>query len=228
MLKCSYKYQFNMVTYGESIKGLRRKIVLDNERDFEEKERKVLFLCSKLADFSQDSDSYAEVHSEIISLCSEIFQEDNKNIIGLSILSRIKAFGEVWGKESGLYKREEAIDYSEKLIKFHPDELETWKVRKYVTEHLKLYGEEFEAEERIKEVRKRKIDKNGYERGELNQSDLIHRQIAYKEIYIKNKKDYPLPFSKYVVHHIDRDKLNNDVSNLQILTPEEHNFIHSK
>ena len=70
------------------------------------------------------------------------------------------------------------------------------------------------------------IDKNGYERGKLEHSDLIHRQIAYKQIYLKNKKKYPLEFGKYVVHHIDGNKRNNKISNLQILTKKEHEKIH--
>ena len=70
------------------------------------------------------------------------------------------------------------------------------------------------------------IDENGYKRGKLKHSDLIHRQIAYKEIYLKNRENYPLPFSEYVVHHKDENKKNNDVSNLQILTPPEHEDIH--
>lgn len=73
------------------------------------------------------------------------------------------------------------------------------------------------------------IDKQGYARGNIeSHSDLIHRQIAYREIYLKNKDKYPLPFSKYVVHHKDGNKLNNEPKNLQILTPEEHERVHDK
>ena len=57
------------------------------------------------------------------------------------------------------------------------------------------------------------IDKNGYKRGEVKHSDLIHRQIARKLIYLKNRKKYPLEFSKYVVHHIDGNKRNNEMNN---------------
>lgn len=72
----------------------------------------------------------------------------------------------------------------------------------------------------------RRIDENGYERGKLEHSDLIHRQVAYREIYLKNRKNYPLPFSEYQIHHKDGNKRNNDVSNLQIVTEEEHRKIH--
>lgn len=75
---------------------------------------------------------------------------------------------------------------------------------------------------------KKVIDKNGYKRGQHKHSDLIHRQIAYSEIYLKNRNEYPLKFHKYVIHHIDGNKLNNDVSNLQILTKEEHEAIHRR
>ena len=69
------------------------------------------------------------------------------------------------------------------------------------------------------------VDHNGYKRGKPKHSDLIHRQIAYKQIYLKNKKDYPLSFSEYQVHHIDENKKNNHVSNLQIVTSNEHKKI---
>jgi len=71
------------------------------------------------------------------------------------------------------------------------------------------------------------IDEKGYIRGDIAKSDLISRQIAYKYIYQKNREEYPLPFSLYQVHHIDGNKLNNDPSNLQILTRPEHELLHS-
>ena len=71
------------------------------------------------------------------------------------------------------------------------------------------------------------IDSNGYARAKDGM--LIHRKIAYQYIYIPQKKDsYPLPFSKYAIHHVDRDKLNDGISNLRILTVEEHNYAHRK
>ena len=70
------------------------------------------------------------------------------------------------------------------------------------------------------------IDQKGYARKKPEHSNLIHRQNAYKYIYLLNRKDYPLPFSKYVVHHKDRNKRNNHSSNLQIMTHEEHDKIH--
>jgi len=70
------------------------------------------------------------------------------------------------------------------------------------------------------------IDENGYRRKKIQHSNLIHRNIAYEKIYIPNKKLYPLPFSKYQVHHKDKNKLNNNVSNLQLVTREEHEIIH--
>lgn len=69
-------------------------------------------------------------------------------------------------------------------------------------------------------------DKNGYPRGKINHSDLIHRQIAYSEIYLKNRDKYPLPFSKYQIHHKDGNKENFLPSNLQIVTEEEHRALH--
>jgi hypothetical protein len=69
-----------------------------------------------------------------------------------------------------------------------------------------------------------RLDDKGYER--QGHSTLIHRQIAYREIYLKNRNIYPLPFSKYIIHHKDLNKKNNSIDNLQIVTKEEHNKIH--
>ena len=71
------------------------------------------------------------------------------------------------------------------------------------------------------------IDRYVYIR-DPNTKRLIHRDIAYKEIYIKNKAKYPLPFRMYVVHHKDGNKFNNSIKNLQIVTREEHSKIHGK
>jgi len=69
------------------------------------------------------------------------------------------------------------------------------------------------------------IDDDGYKR--FKDSDkLVHRWIALNKIYLPNKHKYRFPFSKYVVHHIDLNKLNNDVSNLEIITQNEHEDIH--
>lgn len=68
------------------------------------------------------------------------------------------------------------------------------------------------------------IDKNGYER----HSSLVHREKAYEQIYKNNRDKYPLPFSEYVIHHKDENKKNNNIDNLEILTPEEHERKHRK
>lgn len=69
-------------------------------------------------------------------------------------------------------------------------------------------------------------DKKGYKRTKTPHSNLIHRQRAYKKIYLKYREHYPLPFSEYVVHHRDGNPNNNNVSNLQILTPKDHELLH--
>lgn len=76
--------------------------------------------------------------------------------------------------------------------------------------------------------KKVKINEKGYLEEEPEFSNLIHRRIAYEHIYKKNRDKYPLQFKKYVVHHIDGKKLNNDVSNLELLTKEDHNKVHER
>ena len=69
-------------------------------------------------------------------------------------------------------------------------------------------------------------DNKGYNR--KGYSTLVHRQIAYHEIYKKNKDRYSLPFSKYQVHHKDKNKQNNDVNNLELVERESHEKIHKR
>lgn len=61
------------------------------------------------------------------------------------------------------------------------------------------------------------IDENGYYRFK-DSNKLVHRWVAEKFIG-------PIPHG-YVVHHIDRNKLNNDVNNLEIMSQEEHEKEH--
>ncbi len=69
------------------------------------------------------------------------------------------------------------------------------------------------------------LDHKGYLR--FKDSDkLVHRWIAEKNIYLKDRKKYHLDFKEYQVHHIDRNKLNNDPMNLQIITVREHEHTH--
>ncbi|MFH1276565.1 MAG: HNH endonuclease [Candidatus Woesearchaeota archaeon] len=55
---------------------------------------------------------------------------------------------------------------------------------------------------------------------------LFYREVAKRCIYNLNHKKYPLPFNQYDVHHIDKNPTNDDLNNLAILTPEEHNALH--
>ncbi|MBD3355207.1 hypothetical protein GF361_04445 [Candidatus Woesearchaeota archaeon] len=67
-------------------------------------------------------------------------------------------------------------------------------------------------------------DKEGYTR---RHSTAKHRIIAYEKIWKKNRDKYPLPFSKYQVHHKDKDKKNNSVENLELVTAEQHEKRHN-
>ncbi len=70
------------------------------------------------------------------------------------------------------------------------------------------------------------IDKRGYYRYKKD-NRLVHRDImysTYKRLY--NTRKLRHRYSYYVIHHIDHNKRNNRISNLMILTPEQHRKIH--
>ncbi len=54
----------------------------------------------------------------------------------------------------------------------------------------------------------------------------LHRYIAKKEIWSKDRKKYPLEFHEYQVHHIDKNKRNNNPENLKVTTRLEHEKEH--
>lgn len=57
---------------------------------------------------------------------------------------------------------------------------------------------------------------------------LTHRNLAYKEIYLKDRNKYPLPFYDYYVHHKDRNRKNNNLANIELLTWEEERNLEKK
>lgn len=69
-------------------------------------------------------------------------------------------------------------------------------------------------------------DSQGYPRFKDN-NRLVHRAVAEKNIWKKDRKKYPLPFEDYQVHHIDGKKNNYRISNLEILTKREHESKHN-
>lgn len=71
------------------------------------------------------------------------------------------------------------------------------------------------------------LDKDGYYRFKSN-NGLVHREIAYTEIYLPNKKSYRLPFKDYTVHHKNLRKKDNRPRNLEILTETEHKRLHQR
>lgn len=107
-----------------------------------------------------------------------------------------------------------------------------WNRKKFCS--LKCYkAEKFKRRNRKRYHRR----KNSFTHVPLSKGERM-AYTGYKLIYVGNKKyksahrkameDYlgqELPRG-IVVHHIDHNKLNNDVENLCLFTPEEHNIFH--
>ena len=69
------------------------------------------------------------------------------------------------------------------------------------------------------------VDDRGYRRD--RGGHLLHRTVAYWYIYRTQRRDeYPLMFQDYQIHHADRNKKNNNISNLRLLTAKEHMTAH--
>ena len=97
-----------------------------------------------------------------------------------------------------------------------------WQLKNKVKRKL----QEEKVEVYIYKQRRTYIDDNGYKRYK-NNNRLVHREKAYKYIYCKsNRIKYPLRFRSYDIHHIDRNKLNNKIENLELLTRKQHKKKH--
>lgn len=65
------------------------------------------------------------------------------------------------------------------------------------------------------------IDRNGYARRTID-NRLVHRVVAYHQVYLPNRDLYPLPFSSYDIHHMNYDKLDNRPENLKPIIHDLH------
>lgn len=120
-----------------------------------------------------------------------------------------------------------------KSIKYSEDEIN------FIKENYPKYGSKYCAEKlnrsinainkKIKKMgleinwKYEYIDGNGYIKNceDRNHRYLVHRRIMEEHIGRKLKPTE-------IVHHIDGNKLNNDISNLKIVSRKEHIEIHRK
>jgi hypothetical protein len=69
------------------------------------------------------------------------------------------------------------------------------------------------------------VDRNGYERYIANDL-LVHRVVAFNEIYLLERDKYRLPFSHYQVHHRNGNKRDNRPENLNVIIKFDHEDRH--
>ncbi|MCD4759357.1 HNH endonuclease [archaeon] len=176
-------------------------------------------------------DSVYDYSNEILDLCGDTF-ESPFSLYGLALYYRWQ--GIIKDSRRILNK---ALDYLDEALELNPIvelKYHCWFLKLIIADELDDTDLEYECEKKIEELEKEikkkggKIvnDKGYIEQSPKKHSELEHRQNAYHYIYLKNRDKYPLPFSQYVVHHKDGNKLNNHSRNLELFTKEEHAGIH--
>ena len=175
----------------------------------------------------KEMDLETNIFENIISLkeASEIFEKDEstlrRNITNGKFIEGIdcKKYGKQWVFNINALYRE----YGYKELRKEPV---IWKDVKSYEEKYKVnnYGDIINKEngKRIKN-HINKIDGHKYVSLTLNKetkNKALHRVLA--ETFIPN------PENKSQVHHIDENKLNNNINNLMWVTPEEHGRIRSE
>lgn len=79
-------------------------------------------------------------------------------------------------------------------------------------------------------ITKRNPDGEGHINNAGYKSFKINKNIVYehREIVEKHLGRKLLKFPQEIVHHIDGNKLNNHISNLEVMSASEHTKLHSK
>jgi len=67
------------------------------------------------------------------------------------------------------------------------------------------------------------IGSTGYKTKQLNKKPILEHHL----IWLKYNKKSKIP-EGYVIHHIDRNKQNNSIENLQLMTKSKHTKLHNE
>lgn len=86
-----------------------------------------------------------------------------------------------------------------------------------------VYVDKFDVYHNGRKIKATSNNNDGYIRYFFHHNSTLYHILAHVLLYTWYVQDIP---DGYEIHHKDRDKSNNDIKNLEMLTPDEHRDRH--